>query len=479
MRKLLTIVQQNDTHGALVEHPELFWGSNGPFIRKVGGFAKIAQFVKGLRAQNENVLFVDGGDLFHGTAPLVFSKGESILPLLEKLSLDAFVPGNWDFAYGKEQLISLANRLPFSTLACNVFDEQKNEPVFVPYEVKETGNVKVGMIGLTYPYVDVTMPKSFSAGLLFNKGIEQLPYIIQMLKAASVDVVVLISHMGLPLDVKLASMITGIDVILSGHSHDRVIKPIFTNNTVIVQAGSSSSFVGQLVVGLENKRMTSVDYQLIPLKAGEYQDDGEISMLVDQILAPYQSMRENIIGATKTLLHRATLNEAPMDKLITEAYLHHYGADVAFSHGWRYGTPILPGAITEYDLNQIIPANPEIFLIELTGEQLLKALENNLEQVFSADPFEQKGGYILRSSGLYMTFKPYNPKGHRIQTATINGRGFTLGDRYKIVSAGQQILKNFENEKTYQNTKAIDVIKEYIRVKQTVELDLTQKIISV
>lgn len=479
MPKQLTIIQQNDTHGALFEHDEVFWGNEGPYVRKVGGFARISQFVKNLRAKNHNVLFVDGGDLFHGSAPLVFSKGEAILPILEKIGLDAFVPGNWDFAYGKEQLVSLADKLPFSTLACNVFDEETSDPAFTPYELREIGNVNVGLIGLTYPYVDMTMPKSFSNGLVFNKGMDQLPDIIQQLKAESADIIVLISHMGLPLDVKLASMVAGIDVILSGHSHDRIIEPIKVNQTVIVQAGSSSSFVGQLNVEMETGKISAVNYRLVPLEVDEYQKDAETSELVDKILAPYQSMRENVIGETKTLLHRATLNEATMDKLITEAYLHHYQADLSFSHGWRYGTPVAPGVITEYDLQQIIPANPEVFLIELTGEQLLKALENNLEQVFSADAFEQKGGYILRSSGLSMTFKPYNPKGYRIQTLVVNGRDFALGDRYKIVSAGQQILKNFEVQKTYQNTKAIDLIKEYIRAKQTLEFDPTPKIISV
>ncbi|MGG5253205.1 bifunctional metallophosphatase/5'-nucleotidase [Neobacillus sp. SM06] len=479
MQKLLTIVQQNDTHGVLTEHPELFWGGNGPFIRNVGGFAKMAQFVKELRSKNENVLFVDGGDLFHGTAPLVFSKGEAILPLLEKMSLDAVVPGNWDFAYGKEQLLTLTEKLPFSTLACNVLDQQTKKPIFAPYEIKEIGEVKAGLIGLTYPYVNVTMPASFSTGLVFNKGINQLPNIIQQLKAESVDVIILISHMGLPLDVKLASLVSGIDVILSGHSHDRVMKPIVENQTVIVQAGSSSSFVGRLDIGLENSHIAAMNYQLVPLESEDYQGDGEISSLTASILAPYESMQENRIGATKTLLHRGTLNEAPMDKLITEAYLHQYEADLAFSHGWRYGTPIPPGPVTEYDLFQIIPANPEIFLVELSGEQLIKALETNLEQVFSADPFEQKGGYILRSSGMSMTFKPYNPKGHRIQTLSINGREFKREDRYKIVSAGEQILKKFENAKTYQNTKAIDVLKEFFRMKNTIELDLVPKISSV
>lgn len=479
MQKQVTIIQQNDTHGALFEHDELFWGSTGPKVSKVGGFARISQFVKKLREENQNVLFVDGGDLFHGTAPLVFSKGEAILPLLKQMSLDAFVPGNWDFAYGKEQILALTENLPFETFACNVFDDQTNKTIFAPYGVKEIGNVKVGLVGLTYPYVDITMPKAFSKGLVFNKGLEQLPDHIAKLKSEAVELIVLISHMGLPLDVKLAEMVPGIDVILSGHSHDRVIEPIVANNTVIVQAGSSSSFVGQLDVSVENRKVTALNYRLVPLTSEEYGADEETSEIVSQILAPFQGMRDNVVGETKTLLHRATLNEAPMDKLITEAYLHHYDADLAFSHGWRYGTPVAPGILTEYDLHQIIPANPDVFLIELTGEQLLNALENNLEQVFSADPFGQKGGYILRSSGLSMTFKPYNPKGNRIQTLLVGGKDFSKSSNYKIVSAGQQILKKHEDQKAYQNRKGIDLIKEYIRSKKTVEFDSAPKIISV
>ncbi|WP_257988459.1 5'-nucleotidase C-terminal domain-containing protein [Bacillus sp. V33-4] len=137
---------------------------------------------------------------------------------------------------------------------------------------------------------------------------------------------------------------------------------------------------------------------------------------------PIKSKAE-IVGRTNSILHRMTLNEAPMDRLITDSYLHSYDCDLTFSHGWRYGTPIAPGPISMDDLHSIIPTNPEMFTLEMDGHRLLKAIEKNLEQVFSADPFKQKGGYILRSSGLFMTLKPYNPEGNRIQSLQIGWPG--------------------------------------------------------
>jgi S-sulfosulfanyl-L-cysteine sulfohydrolase len=472
-----TIIQQNDTHGCLDMHKELFWQSNGPFLKNAGGFSRISKYVKELRKQKSNVLFLDGGDLFHGQLPLVSSKGNAILPILNKMELDAFVPGNWDFAYGKEQLIHLAESLPFPVVACNLIDEETGKPFLKPYFIREMQGVKVGVIGLTYPYVDKTMPDSFSEGLLFSKGTEEISRIIEVLKEET-DLIILMSHMGLPLDVKLASLVNGIDIILSGHSHDRVTKPMVIGQTIVVQAGSNSSFLGRLDVTLEGGNVTNINYQLVNITE-DFEEDEEIQELVEMVMDPFADERNTVAGETHTLLHRMTLNESPMDRLITNAYLHSYECDLSFSHGWRYGPPLQEGALSMYDLYSIIPTNPKMFTLEMDGQTLWNSLEHNLEQVFSADPFEQKGGYILRSSGLFMTFKPYNPKGHRIQSLLVGEREIDFHKTYKIVGGGSQLFKAQESLKMYDDNQAIDLIRAYLKDNGPFQEGGREKIISV
>lgn len=472
-----TLIQQNDTHGCLEQHQELFWGPDGPNLKKAGGFSRISHYVKNLKKENENVLFFDGGDLFHGTLPLVATKGEALLPILEKMPLDGFVPGNWDYAYGKKQLQKLTEKLQFPALACNVMHDETRDVFLSPYSIKKLNGITIGVIGLTYPYVDVTMPPDFSAGLHFTKGVEEVSKAVEALQE-QVNVIVLLSHMGLPLDVKLVSLVDGIDIVLSGHSHDRVHEPIIQNDTYIVQAGSSSSFLGRLDIDFENGAILDIQYELIVIDE-HFEEDQEIKRLIEELVFEYEKERASIAGETKTLLHRMTLEEAPMDKLITDAYLSSFECDAAFSHGWRYGHPIAPGSVTLYDLHTIIPTNPELFTLELTGQQLLDALEHNLEQVYSSEPFEQKGGYVLRSSGINMTYKPYNPKGHRIQTLQIAGSFIKLDKTYQVAGGGSQSFKNYEGKKNYQGVFAIDIIQSYIKEHGPYEITTNANVISV
>ena len=474
----MTIIHQNDTHGYLQEHPEMFWKS-GSTIHEVGGFSRIHHHVRDVKKNTTNVLFVDGGDLFHGTAPLVLTNGEGILPLLKEMEIDAFVPGNWDYAYGKSQLLNLVSQLPFPALACNLKDKETNQFLFQPYTVKELNDVKVGIIGATYPYVHETMADNFSKGLSFSLGVDEIERSVDILKQQNVDVIILLSHMGLPLDYKIASLVDGISIILSGHSHDRTSSPIINNDTLIIQAGSSSSFLGQIEITCKEGKIVEYKHQLISLTAKEYKKDETINEIIEEILKPFKEMEQDVIGKTDTLLHRMTLNEAPMDKLITDAYMHGFDGDIAFSHGWRYGVPIVPGEITMNHLYNMIPTNPEVFQLDVEGQLLYNVLEKNLELVFSSDPFNQKGGYILRSSGLMMTYKPYNPKGNRIQYLEINGEPYLSSKTYKIIGAGDQLFKGLHNQKKYKKIHSIDVIKNYLSDIPSFKNDGMGKIISI
>jgi len=300
----LTIIQLNDTHGHMESHWEGFYGKEISY-QMVGGFARIANYVKKKKDENPNVLFIDNGDTLHGTGPAVLSKGEALIPVLSNLMLDVWVPGNWDFAYGPIQLMKLANRLPYPTVACNVFDSIHGTPIFRPYIVKEMKGLKVGIIGLTYPFEDKTMPSSFSEGLHFTLGLDVLPkYIEQLRDREKVNLVILIEHIGLPLSQKLATLVSGIDVILSGHSHDRIKLPLKVNDTLIIQAGSHGSFLGQLDLEWNNGKIVDYTYQLIPLYKHQFEEDQQTKELIEQAIQPYQKILDPVLGKTLTPLHR-------------------------------------------------------------------------------------------------------------------------------------------------------------------------------
>ncbi|GGD83739.1 bifunctional metallophosphatase/5'-nucleotidase [Paenibacillus nasutitermitis] len=300
----------------------------------------------------------------------------------------------------------------------------------------------------------------------------RLPSMIEKLRGEErVDLVIVVSHMGLPLDVKLASLINGIDVILSGHSHDRITRPILQSGCIIIQSGASGSFLGRLDLTVEGGRITDFKHQLVFLSTEEYEEDQEVAQLAVELLNPFRQQLDPVVGEISTPLHRMTLNESPMDRQITDAYLHHMDADIALSHGWRYGAPILPGPVTVKDLYQIIPTNPELFTLELDGLSILEALENNLEQVYANDPFQQKGGYVLRSSNIAMAYKPYNPKGYRIQHIEVKGENLQLDKIYRLVAAGQQILKPYATKHKPIGVHSHDVLSEYFSASSKVNVD--------
>lgn len=477
----LTILQQNDTHGALTAHPEYFWTFSGPEYRRTGGLARAAAYAKTVRQQEEHVLYIDGGDTFHGTAPLVLSKGEVMPGLLNAMGLDAMVPGNWDSAYGIKRMKELMGMLDFPALAANLYESGTGEHLLTPYIIKEMNGCTCALIGLAYPYEESVMPPSFSEGADFTLGTEELPGLIQHLRTSEkADLIIVISHMGLPLDVKLASLVDGIDILLSGHSHDRIEQPIRQNGTVIIQSGASGSFLGRIDLEWDGKEITGLSHKLITLTEEDYAADPEVDEMIRKIMEPYVQQLSDPVGRLLSPIHRMTLNEAPMDRLITDAYVRVTGADAAFSHGWRYGVPVLPGEVTGMDLYNIIPTNPELVMLELEGRDLLKALEANLEQVFAPDPFDQKGGYVLRSSGVTMAFKPYNPKGSRIQHIEISGEPLQLSRGYKIAVGGEQILRNFQSDRQMLGITAHEAIQEHFSAHPDgIRIDETPRIHSI
>lgn len=459
----LTIIQMNDSHAYFDLHQETFWQGGQAVYRPAGGYARIATIIKQIQAANQgHTLFCDCGDTLQGTYPAQKTKGEALIPILNALHLDAMT-AHWEFGYGPEIFKQRAAQLNYPMLAINVYDETTHERIFPPYSVKEIGGLRIGLIGIACNIVDKTMPPSFSKGVYFTLGREELPAIINTLRTQEkVDLVVLISHLGFPQDMKLLSEVQGVDVCLSGHTHNRLYEPVRQGKTLVIQSGCHGSFLGRLDLEIEEGRLVNFQHQLIEIKA-DIIPDPEVADLVRQALAPYQEELSTVVGETATALNRAAVLETTMDNFLLQALLESTGAQLAFSNGWRYGAPIIPGHITLNDLYNITPMNPPISTVEISGQELLIMLEENLERTFSCDPYQQMGGYVKRCLGLNAYFKIENPAGHRIQKLFIGNENVNPEQYYTATFITiQGVPENFGRNRETQSERMIDAMQAYL-----------------
>jgi len=463
-RTSLTIIQLNDSHAYFDLHQEMFWQGGQAVYRPAGGHARIAAIVKEIRAEKQDhVLFCDCGDTLHGTYPALKTQGEALIPILNTLGLDAMT-AHWEFAYGPEIFKQRAAELNYPMLAINVYDQATRERFFPPYSVKEIGGLRIGLVGIASNIVDKAMPASFSTGTYFTLGREELPSIINVLRAQEkVDLVVLISHLGFPQDMKLMSEVQGIDVCLSGHTHNRLYKPVLQGKTLIIQSGCHGSFLGRLDLEIEGGRVVDYRHELIEVEAN-IDPDPEVADLVHQALAPYQEELSTVVGVTATALNRATLLESTMDNFLVQALLESTGAQLAFSNGWRFGASIIPGEVTMNDLYNMIPMNPPISTIELTGEEIVTMLEENLERTFACDPYDQMGGYVKRSLGFNAYIKIENPLGQRIQQVFVGDEPLQPGRYYPTAFVTEQgVAQKYGGRNRQQHTeRSIEALRAYL-----------------
>ena len=462
-RNSLTVIQLNDSHAYFDPHQEMFWQGGQAVYRPAGGYARVAALVKQIRAANqERVLFCDCGDTLHGTYPVLKTQGQALIPVLNSLGLDAMT-AHWEFAYGPATFKQRAAELNYPMLAINVYDQATKERLFPPYSVKEIGGLRIGIVGIASNIVDKTMPPSFSEGLYFTLGREELPLIIDVLRTQEkADLIVLISHLGFPQDMKLLSEMQGIDVCLSGHTHNRLAKAVLQGKTLVIQSGCHGSFLGRLVLEVEGGRIVDYRHQLIEVAANTNPDPA-VDDLIRDALAPYQAELSTVVGETATALNRATMLEATMDNFLLQALLESTGAQLAFSNGWRFGAPIIPGEVTVNDLYNMIPMNPPISTVELTGEEIVVMLEENLDRTFARDPYDQMGGYVKRSLGFNATIKIENPPGQRVQQVFVGDEQLQPGIYYSTAFVTEQgVAQKYGRNRQHHTERIIEALRTYL-----------------
>ena len=458
----LNILYLNDVHGYLEPHDELFYNNKGEFTETVGGYSRISTLVKQIRENNNPTLLFDGGDTFHGTLPVVDSRGEAIIPVLNKLSFNAMV-GHWDFAYGPQQLKHLLSKLNYPMLGINVYKEDGSlflQP-FITFQIE---NLKIGVIGVCSNIIDKTMPAQFSEGLKITDGIAELPAYIEQLKNDQVDIIILLSHNGFPQDMHLLQKVDGIDICLSAHTHNRLYKPELVNKTIVIQCGCHGSFLGHLKLNIENKQITGHEYNLLKVTE-DISPDAEMEKIIDDILQAYQTKKKNVMGSTEKTLHRYDTMNSSMDNLLLRAVMYVSDTKISFSNGWRYGAPIRSGKITEDDLYNIIPMNPPVSTVDLSGQEIIDMLEENLERTFSAEPMKQMGGYVKRCGGLRINLRIENPPGHRIQEIYFDGKHLDPKKVFKVsFVTSQGVPKNMGKNRKEMDIKAVEAMTEFLKV---------------
>jgi 2',3'-cyclic-nucleotide 2'-phosphodiesterase (5'-nucleotidase family) len=415
----VTLLHVNDVHGYMDLHLEWFAAPQQPAYRQIGGYARIATIVKQIREETEGrVLFCDNGDTFHGTYAVVKTEGEALLPILNQLGLAAMTV-HWDFFYGPAQLQNLASKLKHPILAINIYDK-KGKLFFQPYVMQEVGGLKIATIGIGSNIVDKLYPAEFSEGIRCTDGLTELPGFIKEVRGKGADLVVVLSHLGFPQDMELLSKTPGVDVLISGHTHNRLWQPVKQGGALLMQSGCHGAFVGRLDLEVQDGKVVSHQHALIEV-AESIRPDPTMEALVKEALKPYAAELGRVVGQVSTVLDRDTELEATMDNFLLASIRELAGTTLAFSNGWRWGAPVLPGPVTQNDVWNIVPWPVPISTADLTGRELIEMLEENLERTYSAKPFDQQGGYVKRCHGLKMYIKIENPPGTRIQDLFIAG----------------------------------------------------------
>jgi len=396
---------------------------------KVGGFAHLATLVKRLRASRPHALLLDGGDSWHGSATALWTKGADMMGAQEKLGVD-YMTAHWEFTYGSARVKE--TKLPL--LAQNVRTTDFEDPVFEAYALREVNGVPLAVIGQAFPYTPIANPRYFVPEWTFGIQEVRLQGVIDEVRAKGAKAVVLLSHNGSHVDLKLASRVRGLDAILGGHTHDGFPRPARIGSTLVTNAGSNGKFLGVLDMEVGAGGVSDLRYRLLPVFANLLEADADMVSYIADARGPFEAKLSEKLAVTEGLLYRRGSFNGTFDELIVQALLKEKDAEIAFSPGFRWGTTLLPGeAITlEHLMDQTAITYPQTTLNELTGAAIKAILEDIADNVFHADPYLQQGGDMVRVGGLSYRLAPKAPIGRRISALEIAGKPMQSTKRYKV-----------------------------------------------
>jgi sulfur-oxidizing protein SoxB len=383
---------------------------------RLGGLDRMATLVRAIRAERpDKTLVLDGGDTWQGSYTALESGGADMVKAMNALGVEAMT-AHWEFTYGTERVEELIETLDFPFLASNVRDTEWDEPVFKAAESFERGGLKIAVIGQAFPYTPIANPRYLIPTWSFGIQEKILQQRVREARAGGADLVVLLSHNGFDVDRKLAGRVEGIDVLLSGHTHDALPVALEVGRTLLVASGSHGKFLSRLDLDVRDGRVADYRYRLIPVFSDAIQPDPEMAAVISEIRSPHQAELSRVLAHTDSLLYRRGNFNGTFDDLICRALLEERDAEIALSPGFRWGASLLPGqAITVDDLySQTAITYPNVYRTEFTGAFLKEVLEDVADNLFNPDPYYQQGGDMVRVGGLGYTIDIGKPIGERI-----------------------------------------------------------------
>ncbi len=420
---------------------------------KLGGLDRTATLVKAIRAERgeDKVLFLDGGDTWQGSYTSLKTNGQDMVDCMKLLKPDAMV-GHWEFTFGADRVLEIVEDMGYPFLASNIFDNEWDEPVFESTAYFEKGGVKIAVIGQAMPYTPIANPRWMIPDWSFGIRPEVLQTNVDKARDEGAEVVVLLSHDGFDVDQKLATVVNGIDVILTGHTHDAVPRAIEINDTLLLSSGSHGKYLGRIDLEVSGGKVTGFSSNLIPIFADVIEPDAEMAAKIAEVRAPYESEATRVIGKSEGLLYRRGNFNGSWDDLICQGILTERDTEISLSPGFRWGTTLLPGQdITIDDLYTQTSMNyPSVYRLEFTGQQLKDILEDVCDNLFNKDPFFQQGGDMVRVGGMSYTCAPKQDIGSRISDMMLlkTGEPIEAGKSY-VVGGWASINENVEGPAIY------------------------------
>lgn len=420
---------------------------------KVGGFAHLATLVKQLRSRygEDKTLLFDGGDTWQGSGTAYWTRGDDMVGACNVLGVDVMT-GHWEFTYLAKEVRANIAKFKGDFVAQNVlvkeeslfegvtaYDEDSGH-AFQPYTIKKRGDLRVAVIGQAFPYTPIANPQRFIPDWTFGIQETAMQEMVNRVRAKErPDVVVVISHNGMDVDLKMASKVTGIDVILGGHTHDAVPQPVEVKNdtgtTLVCNAGSNGKFVGVLDFDVQGGKVKGYQYKLLPVFANLLNPDAAMADYITQVRKPYlDKLNEPLAVADQVLYRRGNFN-GTFDQVICNALCEQLDAEIALSPGFRWGTSVLPGqTITmERVMDQTGITYPETYVREMRGSEIKAILEDVCDNLFNVDPYRQQGGDMVRVGGLDYVCNPSASMNQRISELTLdNGKPLEMQKKYKV-----------------------------------------------
>lgn len=436
---------------------------------KVGGFAHLATLVKRMKASRPGALLLDGGDTWQGSGTAMWTKGQDMVDATLALGVDVMT-AHWEFTYGAEHVKSvveeqLKGKIDF--VAQNVQTNDFGDPVFAPYTIRTMNGVPVAIIGQAFPYTPIANPRYFVPDWTFGIQEARLQSMVDEVRGKGAQVVVVLSHNGMDVDLKLASRVRGIDAIMGGHTHDGVPKPVVVANaggkTLVTNAGSNGKFLAVLDFDVKGGKPVDFRYKLLPVFANLLPADAQMQALIERVRAPFAAKLAEPLAVTEGVLYRRGNFNGTFDQLLLDAVMAEKDAEIGFSPGFRWGTSLLPGqAITmEQLLDQTAITYPYTTLTPMTGETIKTVLEDVADNLFNPDPYYQQGGDMVRVGGMDYAIDPMAPMGRRITEMRLNGKPIEAGKTYKV-AGWAPVAEGAQGEPVW------DVVARYLRAQKTV-----------